>query len=252
MPVQTLIQHRTSPTADWIAANPVLALGEIGVDSTLNKFKIGDGTSTWSILAYQGATGAPGTQGATGPTGPAGIGTQGAQGIQGATGPTGPTGSQGSAAAFTPSNSAPSNPVQGQLWMDSNTGRAYIYYGTAWIQIESAGPIGATGPTGPQPSLTATLNSQSGTSYSTISSDRDKLIQTTSSSAIAITIDDVLTAGQRIDIIQDGAGQVSFTAGTGVTLQSANNYTKLTTRYSAATIFCVSSGQYRIIGDLSA
>jgi hypothetical protein len=50
------IQLRNDNTAQWEYINPVLAVGEIGVDTTLGKFKIGDGTSTWSQLQFQTAS----------------------------------------------------------------------------------------------------------------------------------------------------------------------------------------------------
>jgi hypothetical protein len=43
---------RRDTTANWATFNPVLKSGEIGLDTTLNKFKIGNGTSTWSVLTY--------------------------------------------------------------------------------------------------------------------------------------------------------------------------------------------------------
>ena len=46
------IQLRNDSTAGWAADNPTLAQGEIGVDTTLNKLKIGDGTTTWNNLAF--------------------------------------------------------------------------------------------------------------------------------------------------------------------------------------------------------
>jgi hypothetical protein len=49
------IQLRNDTTAGWAYANPVLAQAEIGVDTTLGKFKIGNGTSTWSQLQFQSA-----------------------------------------------------------------------------------------------------------------------------------------------------------------------------------------------------
>lgn len=38
-------------TAQWTAANPILALGQVGVDD-LGRVKIGDGTTPWSSLSY--------------------------------------------------------------------------------------------------------------------------------------------------------------------------------------------------------
>lgn len=59
MPVETLIQHRRDTAAKWLSVNPVLASGEIGVETDTNKFKIGDGVTPWAALAYQGG-GLPG------------------------------------------------------------------------------------------------------------------------------------------------------------------------------------------------
>lgn len=46
------IQLRRDTAAAWTAANPVLAQGEIGIDLTNNKLKIGNGTAAWNSLAY--------------------------------------------------------------------------------------------------------------------------------------------------------------------------------------------------------
>lgn len=38
--------------ADWIAMNPVLEAGEIGIESDTSLFKVGDGTTPWNELDY--------------------------------------------------------------------------------------------------------------------------------------------------------------------------------------------------------
>jgi len=57
-----VIQIRHDTTANWASADPVLAIGEMGVDTDLAIFKIGDGLLHWSALplANQGAQGIPG------------------------------------------------------------------------------------------------------------------------------------------------------------------------------------------------
>ena len=52
MPVQTVIKLRRDTTANWESTDPVLAAGEFGIDSTLNKIKIGNGDDAWSELDY--------------------------------------------------------------------------------------------------------------------------------------------------------------------------------------------------------
>lgn len=48
----TQIQLRRDVAANWEAANPILAQGEIGVNLTNQRFKLGDGTTAWKELAY--------------------------------------------------------------------------------------------------------------------------------------------------------------------------------------------------------
>jgi hypothetical protein len=50
MPVQ--IQMRRGTTSQWSTANPTLAGGEVGVDTTLTKFKVGNGSTAWNSLGY--------------------------------------------------------------------------------------------------------------------------------------------------------------------------------------------------------
>jgi hypothetical protein len=52
--VTTQIQLRRDTSANWAAANPVLAEGEIGMDMTVNAFKVGDGASAWDDIDYAG------------------------------------------------------------------------------------------------------------------------------------------------------------------------------------------------------
>jgi hypothetical protein len=54
MPVQ--IQMRRGTTAQWSSANPTLASGEVGVDTTLTKFKVGNGSTAWNSLGYASLT----------------------------------------------------------------------------------------------------------------------------------------------------------------------------------------------------
>jgi hypothetical protein len=46
------IQVRRGLSSEWTAANPVLAAGEMGVETNTNKFKFGNGTDAWTALSY--------------------------------------------------------------------------------------------------------------------------------------------------------------------------------------------------------
>lgn len=50
----TTIQIRRDTSANWSSFNPVLSIGEIALDTTLNKLKVGDGVSDWDTLGYIG------------------------------------------------------------------------------------------------------------------------------------------------------------------------------------------------------
>jgi hypothetical protein len=48
----TRMQQRRGTKDQWTAANPILAAGEIGFETDTSKFKMGNGSSTWSALTY--------------------------------------------------------------------------------------------------------------------------------------------------------------------------------------------------------
>ena len=52
MSVYTRIKLRRDIASDWTTLNPTLLAGEIGIDTTLNKFKIGNGSAAWGVLNY--------------------------------------------------------------------------------------------------------------------------------------------------------------------------------------------------------
>ena len=68
-------QFRRGTSSEWSSANPVLAAGEMGIETNTNLFKVGNGSTAWNALAYGGlvgATGAAGVAGANGATGATG------------------------------------------------------------------------------------------------------------------------------------------------------------------------------------
>ena len=46
------IQLRSDASAVWSAANPVLSMGEPGVETNTGRFKVGDGATEWVSLSY--------------------------------------------------------------------------------------------------------------------------------------------------------------------------------------------------------
>lgn len=54
------IRFRRGTAAAWTAKNPVLASGEPGVETDTRLTKVGDGSTAWSALPYQGNVGKEG------------------------------------------------------------------------------------------------------------------------------------------------------------------------------------------------
>ena len=89
-------------------------------------------------------------------------------------------------------------------------------------------------------------------SYTLVNSDVGKVIAMNKSTAQTVTINGSLdlSVGQRIDVVQTGAGQVTFSASSA----TVNGTPGLKTRaqYSAATVLCTGTDTYIVIGDLAA
>ena len=59
------LQFRRGTATQWTSANPVLADGELAIESDTSKFKIGNGFGSWNFLPYGGLVGPTGTIGNT-------------------------------------------------------------------------------------------------------------------------------------------------------------------------------------------
>jgi hypothetical protein len=46
------IQHKRGTAAEWTAADPILAAGQVGAETDTGKFKIGNGSAAWTALGY--------------------------------------------------------------------------------------------------------------------------------------------------------------------------------------------------------
>jgi hypothetical protein len=150
------IQFRRGTASEWTSANPILAVGEMGIETDTDLFKIGDGTTAWNSLAYGGIEG-----------------------------------------GF--------NSTQ---------------------EIVSVG-----------------------TSRALTSADTGKLI--TNSAAITITVEGI-AVGKQVDFVQTNAAQITFAAGSGVTLNSKAGNLKTAAQYSPASIKCIATNSYILVGDLGA
>ena len=171
---RTTISGRTPNTTNSGNTSYIDA-GEFAVNLTDQKIYSSNGTVSFEVganlaslrvgtIVANGATGTsgqalvsngsavfwsnnPGYTGSTGFTGS--VGPQGTTGFTGSTGSIGYTGSKGTT---TISNTAPTSPVNGDTWWNSETGVRYVYYadGTSnqWVQESAAGTTGFTGSAG--------------------------------------------------------------------------------------------------------
>jgi hypothetical protein len=131
--------------------------------------------------------------------------------------------------------SALTAPTEGMLTFLEDTNTFQFYNGTAWQDLLD----GATG------------WRDVSTSQAIVAADRGSTIRSTGT-AITITIDNVLTQqGDRIDFIQAGAGQITFAAGSGVTLSSADARLLTAKQFAAASVVFGGSGVYYLIGNLA-
>lgn len=114
------IQLRRGSAAQWTAANPILALAEMGVETDTMKFKLGDGSTAWNSLGYGGIKGDIGLTGA-----PGSVWYQGAGAPSSATG------------------------VNGDMYLNTSTSDVYQKSAGSWSLIGNIkGTAGSTGATG--------------------------------------------------------------------------------------------------------
>jgi hypothetical protein len=95
------------------------------------------------------------------------------------------------------------------------------------------------------------------TAYTATAADANTTFVSSNASAQTIVIPDLFDIGERIDIVRDGAGTVSISAGTGVTTWAgagtagtAKSFA-MGTQYSAASVIKVAANSYRVIGAVA-
>jgi len=100
------------------------------------------------------------------------------------------------------------------------------------------------------------LNAITATSYTAVLGDDGDLVTFDNGSAITFTIPPnssvAFGIGTQINIMQLGAGQVTITAGAGVTLRSAGTKVKTNGQYSVATCVKIATDTWVLVGNLAA
>jgi hypothetical protein len=102
----------------------------------------------------------------------------------------------------------------------------------------------------PTVSLNLTLNAKTG-SYTLLASDVNKLVTVNSSSSATITVPNgVFSVGNQINVASLGTGLVTIDSD-GTTVLRATPGTVLRAQYSSATIICIATNTFLIVGDLA-
>jgi hypothetical protein len=163
-------------------------------------------------------------------------------------------------------SAAVTSPQEGQYSYLKDTNATEYYDGTAWVgapqgditAVNTAVTSGLTGGAASGAvdlSLLLNFNAQTGTTYTLVSTDLNKLVTTSNASAVTVTVPpSVFSAGQQINVQSIGVGLTSFAQGAGVTITSTGATASapiLRARYSAATIICTAANTFTIVGDLS-
>ena len=93
--------------------------------------------------------------------------------------------------------------------------------------------------------------------YTVTAADHNRTFVSSSTAAQTIVVPDVFEIGERFDVVRDGAGTVSISAGTGVTTWAgagtagtAKSFA-MGTQYSAASVIKVAANSYRVIGAVA-
>ena len=140
-----------------------------------------------------------------------------------------------------------------------STGKAYYAHGGNWVDLANedevllksggtmAGDLDMGG--GALHNFSASVNAQTGTSYTLASSDRGKVLTFENASDITVTVAPSLGAGFSCTCIQLGGGQVIFAAGSGVTISNRQSHTKIAGNKGMATLASYAADTFILCGD---
>ena len=94
----------------------------------------------------------------------------------------------------------------------------------------------------------ASINDQTGTAYTLLSSDNGKVVVLDNASAITVTVPSGLGAGFNCSFVQKGAGQVSFSASS-TTINNRQSHTKINAQYGVASLLAYATDTFVLAGD---
>jgi hypothetical protein len=204
------IQLRRDTAANWTSVNPTLAQGEVGAETDTGKLKVGNGSAAWNSLSYS------------------------------------PNSFTVSQISDLTASAAELNVLDG---ITATTAELNVLDGITATTAELNHTDGVTSNIQTQLNdkapLTPAVDAKT-SAYTLVVGDRGKVL--TANGTFSITVPaSVFSAGDRVDIVNIGTGDITLAAGAGMTLNSKDDNTKIDGQYSAATIlFQTATAGFRI------
>jgi hypothetical protein len=219
------IQLRNDLAATWTSNNPTLAVGEMGIETDTDKFKLGDGATAWTSLGYGGI-----------------------KGVVAATSPvtynsgTSTVGIDQTAINITTSQISDITSTAAELnILDGVTATS------AELNFVDGVTSGIQSQLDDKALLTPAVNAKTA-AYTLAVGDRGETI--TADGTFTLTAPSAtFSAGDRVDVVNIGTGVITF-AGSGVTINPTDTLT-IESQWSAASILFLSGTTAVLIGDIA-
>lgn len=124
------------------------------------------------------------------------------------------------------------------------------------VAAGSAGAAGTLSKVDHQhPPQQADQNLQTGTSYTLASTDDGLVVEIANASAITLTLPNSLAAGFSCLVTQGGAGQITFSAGSGAAIHQRQSLTKTAGQWGVVSVYvrsnAGSAAVYVVAGDMA-
>ena len=238
-----VIQVKRGSASSWTSANTVLAAGEIGFETDTRKFKVGDGSTSWTSLGYTVTDGD--ITGVTAGTGLSGGGNSGAVTLSLST----PVSVENGGTGITSFGTGVSTALGQNV-----TGSGSIVLGTS----PTVSGATLTNAVITQPLVTPTFSTNAYTLQ--LTDQGDILLASNGSTAGTINIPTnasvAFPTGTQITIIQTGSGQLTIqAASSGTTTVNSTGATatapKLRAQNSSATCIKTGTDTWYVVGDIA-